>query len=36
MIICNGNKNHDLDYDVIRHWIHLKDIARFESAAKYD
>ena len=24
MIICNGNKIHDLDYDVTRHWIHLK------------
>ena len=24
MIISNGNKIHDLDYDVIRHWIHLK------------
>ena len=24
MIICSGNKIHDLDYDVIRHWIHLK------------
>ena len=21
MIICDGNKIHDLDYDVIRHWI---------------
>ena len=21
--ICNGNKIHDLDYDLIRHWIHL-------------
>ena len=24
MIICNGNKIHDLAYDVTRHWIHLK------------
>ena len=23
MIICNGNKIHDLDYDIIGHWIHL-------------
>ena len=23
MFICNGNKIHDLDYDVKRHWIHL-------------
>ena len=23
MIICNGHKIHDLDYDVTRHWIHL-------------
>ena len=23
MIICDGNKIHDLDYAVIRHWIHL-------------
>ena len=23
MIICNGNKIHFLDYDVIRHWNHL-------------
>ena len=23
-IICNGNEIHDLDYDVIRHWNHLK------------
>ena len=26
MIICDGNKNHDLDYDVTRHWIHLKGV----------
>ena len=26
MIIFNGNKIHDLDYDVIRHSIHLKVI----------
>ena len=24
MMICNGNKIHDLDCDVIRHWIHIK------------
>ena len=24
MIICIGDKIHDLDYDVIRHWIHLR------------
>ena len=24
MIICNGNKIHELGYDVTRHWIHLK------------
>ena len=23
IIICKGNKIHDLDYDVIRHWNHL-------------
>ena len=23
MIVCSGNKFHDLDYDVIRQWIHL-------------
>ena len=23
MINCSGNKIHDLDYDVTRHWIHL-------------
>ena len=28
MIICNGNKIHDLDCDVIRHWIHLKQRLR--------
>ena len=27
MIICNGNKIHDLDNDVIRHWIHLMHIS---------
>ena len=25
MIICNGNKINDLVYDVIQHWIHLKE-----------
>ena len=27
MKFCNGNKIHDLDYYVIRHWIHLKKSA---------
>ena len=27
MIICNGNKIHYLDYDVIGHWIHLKSLS---------
>ena len=26
MVICNGYKVHDLDYDVMRHWNHLKSI----------
>ena len=26
MIICNGKKIHDLDYNVTQHWIHLKVI----------
>ena len=29
MIICYGNKIHDLDYDVIWHWIHLKTSSTF-------
>ena len=28
MIICNNNKIHDLDHDVIRHWIHLKKLRK--------
>ena len=23
MIICNGNKIHNLEYDSIQHWFHL-------------
>ena len=29
MIICNGNKIHDLAYDITRHWIHLKYMLSF-------
>ena len=36
MIICNGNKILNLDYDVIRHWIHLKETFLIESHPKQE